>query len=579
MFSLHLGVVRSAFLLLENSEIRREKMRFNTILGCLGLFVFTFTGCNSLGHNYSQGHSYSFMLQYKKDVRCFYAKGGPSSDDPKAISIRGKPHEVDTDDCKDRDVIRTMENSVERFEDAYVYLPYIFTTNLPFSITNHYDFRSAGQPIRQGDPLSIIINKVHLANNGEVLPWDTGEIAVVVTVEDGSDKRPQHVMVAYETGVLNNVTLPVSDLLAYHTDSYKNQSLRIEVTVFDLDKKENESYRKMLQRAAILGASYPPAAAAFSLATEIGNQLIDENYDDIIVSFKFLLYPWKPGQPKLISDEIGVPKLISAGHYLIARWSDPINREIFKRIHADWDLSVFELERNPTLPLPNPYDEKDCPGPADVLDFGHEMHNSNASKNKASIDSIASLKVRPWPISPDCDNKFWKKPLHADYIVLTVDSRPLPAAKQLLAHVNLLNQTISGLALTDQLEQDSTKLLVEGLDDMKSLAVRAAAENNFFKSKDDPQSLTNLFEAYANEKTNSLDQRALLHLIHTQLPPKLPDRCYEGIVPVHRLNGDITFYEKLYKRVKNCLKYDRGLGRYALLNERDSIVTCGCLPE
>lgn len=547
-------------------------MRPHTILACFGLLVVTFTGCNGLGHNYS------FLLQYKKDVRCFYAQRGSSSDNLKAISVSGKPAGIDTDDCKERRVIKTVETSEERLKDAHVYLPYIFTTNLPYSITNHYDFRSAGEPIRQGDPLSIIINKVHLADNGEYLPWiDTGEIAVVVTVDDSSDKKPQHVIVAYETGLPDNVNLPISDLLAYHTDSYKSQSLRIEVTVFDLDRKENESYRKMLQRAAILGSVYPPAAGALSLANEIGTQLIDENQDDIIVSFKFLLYPWKAGQPKLISDEIGVPKLISAGHYLIVSWPKPIEREMLKRIHADWDLSVFEVKRDPALRLPDIYNEKDCPGPASASALNHEMNHLTSSKNEPSIDPNSSRMIRRWPIDPDCDNRFVKTPVHANYIVLTVDSRPLPAAQQLLARVNLLNQTLSGLTYTDQLEQDSTKFLVDGFDDMKSLAVRAAAENFFFKGKDDPQTLTHLFEAYENTKPH--DQRALLHLIRTQLPPNILDKYSKAIRSGHRHDEDLTFYKEFYNRVKHCLTYDRGLGRYALLNEDDSTAKCGSFPE
>ena len=109
-------------------------------------------GCQSVGHNDR------FLLQYKKDLRSFY--------DVENMSIEEKRKRrlcTDAESGKCEDVEAKIEQLKGEARDS---LPKIYKSNLPFSLTDDYDLRTAKAPIRQGSPLNVIINKVHLMQTG-----------------------------------------------------------------------------------------------------------------------------------------------------------------------------------------------------------------------------------------------------------------------------------------------------------------------------------------------------------------------------------------------------------------------------
>src|SRR5205807_8830200 len=123
-------------------------------------------------------------------------------------------------------------------------LPRIYRSNLPLSLTDKYDTRAKRTPIRAGDPLNIIINKVYLQDSGG-RPWlleNSADIAVVITVDDGRAQEPKHVIVAYEANVGSGVKIPAEDLIAYATESYNDEPVRIELTVLALYALRNRTY-------------------------------------------------------------------------------------------------------------------------------------------------------------------------------------------------------------------------------------------------------------------------------------------------------------------------------------------------
>lgn len=482
-------------------------------------------GCQGIGNNMS------YMLKYKKDLVEYYQEKIDEPDPTLAEEIK----KATTDEEKRQKQEALNEKHKQLIREADTYLPSIYSTNIPFSLTNHYDTREPKRntyQIRRGDPVSIIINKVFLANNGERIAGDTGEIAVVVSVEDGEGTEPKNVLVAYEEGIKDNIFLPISDLLAYHSETYADQPIKLSVTVIELDQRENENYRKLLGTAAGIGSTLMPAyTPAISVAAKVGDFLIAQNKDDVIAKFCFQLYAWEPGPVKRVTQGIGVPR-ISYGHFLILNMDQGLRNSssalinIEKTVHVGFDLNAYQLSP-PMAPVPKPV--------------------------------VSGTTITPWPLTDRPTNE--GTPLPYSYLVLTVSKTPANAANVIISRSHEVNMTLAGLAKLGDIHTASAIALGKELDSLNSGVTLFLRRKEFDKSKDNPRSLQGLFDLLGSEKLTEADKQQLAREIHSMLPI-MPDRFKRAnsITPENeRAPSTLTLW---YSTVAPHLVYDRAQGGY-----------------
>ena len=222
-------------------------------------------------------------------------------------------------------------------------------TERQFKLTDVYDVRDA-TPVRKGDPINIIVNRVHIEDNNEDFYEliNEAEIGVVLSVDDGTEGGGKDVLVSYDHGIEDKVDLPIYNLLAYSTTNYENQPIRVTVTVFEFDQQENEMLRGVLKSAAnSVAAANPAYAPAAGLASQIGSYLISHNADDVVLKFTFTLYPWPSGKPDRSSKHFGVPR-IRYGQFIVlnsdAEKANFIN--IKDDITVDWEMQVWKSNNN-----------------------------------------------------------------------------------------------------------------------------------------------------------------------------------------------------------------------------------------
>lgn len=471
------------------------------------------SGCQSIGNNSS------FLLKYKKDLRDYY---------------EDKIEQANNETSKEEQLLL----------EAKTYLPRIYTSNIPFLLSDHYDNRKSAK-IWKGDPLSVIINRVYLADNAELLCldkvklpcWDTGEIAVVVTVEDGKGNEPKNVLVAYEEGIRDNIFLPISDLLAYHTQNYEDEPLQIKVTIFEFDQLENQNFKKVLGTAAEIGAALTPAyAPAFSIANQLGNFLIDQNKDDIIVKFTFQLYPWDLDAMKRVTASIGVPR-VSYGQYLIVNTEEGNNFDKLKEtVHVEFDLSAHEIK--------------------------------TAVPSGAIVVNPGTKQLKPWPINPPPVVK--SDPLSSSYIVITISKTQSQRASTIINRLNTINRIVTGSPNLNYLGAGDTVTLGRQLDDLNSGVTAFVKVNEFDRNKKDPNSVEILFGLLDNPKLNAVDKEFISGKIADILPPMA--ETFKTTNKIDEVNvRDRANLKKWHEMIKSKLTYNSDKGRYVCKDKADCI--------
>lgn len=479
--------------------------RHRRLLLIMMVLVFC-SGCQSIGNNAS------YLLKYKKDQRKFY-------------------QEI-IDDAPDND------KKGARANEAKTYLPPIYTTNIPLSLSDHYDTRDPKdardtKTIDQGDPVNVIINKVHLADNAELLCGDntcldTAEIAVVVTVDDGKQEEPRNVLVAYEEGIKRNIDLPIANLLAYANAAYDNQPIRITITVFEFDQLENENFKKLLGTAAGIGATLTPAyAPAWSMATQVGNFLINQNKDDIIVTFTFQVYPRQVPPPKTIVADLGMPPIRGASYIVINTHEAPNAHDVNNAIHVDFAFNAFKLDLSRSR-LADP-----------IVDAGN--------------------KLKAWPIENEATAP--STPLKESYVVLTVGKSPTQSAALIIERLDALNRKATGLTRLEARSQAGAALLGRDLDDVRSAVTWFFAEGEYANKKNDPRALGEIFRIVSDPRLNEVDKKKAIQLIDRSLPPMSSAFKSANAITNKEEESDVTNMKKWYDVVKTQAQYDAVEGR------------------
>ena len=476
-------------------------------------------GCQNIGSNAS------YLLKYKKDLRQFYAENVEQG--------------------------ATPEDKEPRVSEAATYLPSIYTTNIPLSLSDHYDTRNpknttGAKAINQGDPLNVIINKVHLADNAEWLCGasaclDTAEIAVVVTVDDGGQEEPKNVLVAYEEGIKRDVDLPIANLLAYANGAYDNQPIRVTVTVFEFDELENENFKKILGTAAGIGAALTPAyAPAWSIATQVGNFLINQNKNDIVVKFTFQVYPRTLPPTKSIVGDLGMPP-IQGGSYIILNTNDALDAaDVNKRIHVDFGFNAYRIE---------------VPKSPAVTVIAEDKHQ-----------------LSPWPIPNHLVAS--STPLNESYVVLTVGKSPTRSAAMMIDRLNALNRKATGLATLEARSQAGAALLGRDLDDLRSAVTWYFAEGEFAGKKADPRALGGIFHIAEDLHLNEPDKHKAVSLLNRSLPPMSEAFKTTNGITTKPQELELANVKKWYDIVKNQATYDPGEDRLMCKNDKGKEQDC-----
>lgn len=450
------------------------------------VLLIAICGCSTLGYHET------YMLQYKGDLYEQY---------------------------KNEKEKKGKENKIFEIDAVLPTLTRLYRSNLPFSLTDKYDLRvKEGHAIRAGDPLNIIINKIYLEDSG-ARPWlleNSGDVAVVVTVDDGRNSEPKHVIVAYEANVGAGVKVPVDDLLAYSIESYNDEPVRIEVTALSLYKVRNKTYVNVLSAAAGIGATIQPAfATAISAASQVGKALIESKENKVLAKFTFELYPWKRGEMSVM-DSLGVPR-VAYGHYIIIRGKDSAEIGDSDSIHLNYDLHPFRV------------------GPL--------------------LMDTTKLKALPtWPVASSDDS--YRAPLKLTYIVLTVDNTPLKNAQQIIARADAANRAVAQVANDATLNPSNLMFADAQLTDLKSKLQLLAGQREFNRQKQYPIALESLFRTYENSDVNQNDKNETLRMIRDLMPIEE--------IPSNILLGSGPELKKWYtENIKN-LQYSNELGRYIL---------------
>jgi hypothetical protein len=371
---------------------------------------------------------------------------------------------------------------------------------------------------RAGDPLNIIINRVYLRENGQRL-WlleNSSDIAVVVTVDDGRHPEPKHVLVAYEQDVGSEVKLPIDDLIAYSTDAYADEPVRIEVTVLAMYSVRNRTYSQVLAAAAGIGAALSPAyAPAISAASQVGKAVINAKQDRVLAKFTFELYPWKSGRLR-VTEGLGVPR-VAYGQYLLL--NAPNGSEIGDPDHIHLDYSLIPYRVKPPV-------------------------------NGLVATESAPGVLRQWPISPSEDPP--REPLELTYVILTVDNTKLSNALQIIARADAANRVLAELAKDVAITPGKVALVTEQLDDLKSKIRLQLAQSEFNRHKRQPEAVGRLFAVYEDKNLSENDKTAVLALIRGVLPPDA----------LAKSGGDIVKLKTWYEANKGVLVYDPQAGTY-----------------
>ncbi len=410
------------------------------VLGMIFLLVLA-SACSTIGHGET------FRIQRKEDIYDYYTSRRLPEDARETSEVIAKRHQGLVD---------------------------LYRSNLPLALTDADDVRAQKSPIRSGDSLNIIINKIRVKDNTERL-WlleNSADVAVVVTVDDGKAAEPKHVIIAYERNVGQSVRLPDNDLIAYTSESHNDEPVRIEVTLLALYGLRNKTYAQILSAAAGIGAAMAPAyAPAISAASQVGKALINAKQNEVIARFTFQLYPWKVGASRPL-EQLGVPR-VAYGQYLLVNTATSAELSEPTGIQLSYDFRPYKVP----------------PASADI--------NAALAKGESP--------VWPRPIATE--------PTHVAfdvaYVVLTIDNTKLNSAQQIIARADAANRALADLAIDSEITMDRVQLVDGQLDDLKSKLRLQVVKSEFNRLKKEPATaLDRLFSLYSDKNLSDSDKGA-----------------------------------------------------------------------
>ncbi|MES2884719.1 MAG: hypothetical protein V4709_07935 [Pseudomonadota bacterium] len=232
-----------------------------------------------------------------------------------------------------------------------------YWSQLPHLLSDVYDTRSTRyRKIENGSPVSLIVNRVYLSEKLDRIfpaPINGQEIAIVLSVLDGSESGGRDTLVAYEQKLDPMTRLPLGDLLAYTTDNYRGQPIRVTLTVFELDSLKMDSVRPLFTQAASLAKNALPVAPGLLGAAEsLGKFLLSNRSDDIAMRFTFQLYPWSLDGS--VGANMGEPKIAEATYMVINTIKEKKTLiDDTRKIQIGWNLLPYWVKSVREADLPS----------------------------------------------------------------------------------------------------------------------------------------------------------------------------------------------------------------------------------
>jgi hypothetical protein len=157
---------------------------------------------------------------------------------------------------------------------------------LPYRLVSPAVDTGNGDRIEPGYPLTIIANRLFLAEDGDPLLYLTGEIAVVATVTEGG-AEPRSFLAAYHEKVDAMSFVPFWGAILYSTVSWSGEPITIKIQVLELDGQDNAYFSAILSAAAESAGTLAPALQPdIGIARTLGDTLISNNQDDEILRFE-----------------------------------------------------------------------------------------------------------------------------------------------------------------------------------------------------------------------------------------------------------------------------------------------------
>lgn len=322
-------------------------------------------------------------------------------------------------------------------------LEHAYWSQLPFLLSDVYDTRTARyRKVETGSPVSLIVNRVYLSELLDRLPpmsLNGQEIAVVLSVLDGSEGGARDTLVAFEKKIDPRTRLPIGDLLAYTSDNYRGQPIRVTITVFELDSVSIDSVRPLFTQAANLAKNaLPVSSTLLGTAESLGKFLLSNRSDDIALKFTFQLYPWALDDS--VGRNMGEPK-IAESTYMVINTTEK-NKSLMddtRKIQLGWNLLPYWIQPPTNGPV---------------------------------IESTA--KVRCVPYRPNYDQRCAFDDLSArqqvrnfSYALLTVSKTPMISGQSIIDRADQLLRRVAGMDGKSTLESgsavDDAKQLLAGL--------------------------------------------------------------------------------------------------------------------
>jgi membrane-associated HD superfamily phosphohydrolase len=389
--------------------------------------------------------------------------------------------------------------------------------NYSYLLGSRYKKSEGDEIIRAGDSINVIINRVWIEDNSEDFIYELNqeaEIGVVVSIYDGSKDDGNDILVAYEKGIEDQVALPISDLLAYSSNSYDNQAIRITISIFEFDQQENSLLSGILSKAAKIGSTNVTSSATLDISAQVGKLLIESNSDDIVAKMSFQLYPWKNENSNAI--EMGVPRMTTGNHLIVNAKKGLVNDDI--------DLLVK----------------------ADAICF------------RNGFEPILRVKL---PDSTAATPKYTTKKLNMSYVIYTIDNTPTTNSKEILSRVNQIQRETAGLTSEGKFTVSKAKMLSNNLDFMKSSLNLFQHYELYKERKNEPESLFLLWDMDRDELKKS-DIYSLKMIIKRVIPRDIlkSNSCSGHVKGIDNFFSDEC--KNIYRNITNDLVYDNNSGRY-----------------
>lgn len=376
-------------------------------------------------------------------------------------------------------------------------LEHIYWNGLPFVASDAYDTRiSRYRKIRAGDPVNIVVNRVWIQESLRSWRGAKRDIAVVLSVDDGSPDGARDVLVAYETGVGSKTALPISDLLAYSND-YKGEPLRITLTVYSFSGESDKLLEGLMNGVMTAVSTLAPGSAAVvPVAESVGQLLIKQGAQNVLLRFTFQLYPW--AETTAVASNIGVPR-IARGSYLLVNEGDPeADLKDRKRINLDWNLHPYHVRATKGAPA--------------------------AAGSDSKADSSCPTSGDKPPNFPECarGHAAGQEHLPLNYMLVTVDSTSLTSARDIVDRADRLAREAAGIRAGTRIGlQNSLDVEAAANSVLASLKVYRA-EESFRQSRDKPPTALRVFwdanRALGDAAANAGDRDRMERRLRDLLP-------------------------------------------------------------